>query len=84
MLVIRRRPGESLMLGDDVEIEILEISGAHVKVGIHAPQSVRVMRKEILTVRQQNQASAVPISADQVDRLLEKFKNPPPSPISAV
>jgi carbon storage regulator len=84
MLVIRRRTGESLMLGDDVEVEILEISGTQVKVGIRAPLSVRVARKEIHIVGRQNQASAVPLSGGQMDQLLKKLKIPPPSPISAL
>ena len=84
MLVIRRRPGESLMLGDDVEIEILEVSGIQVKLGIRAPRSVAVARKEIHMVKRQNQVAAVPISTPDLDRLLKQFKNPPSSPISAV
>ena len=70
------------MLGDDVEIEILEISGAQVKLGIRAPQSVRVLRKEILTVSRQNQASATPIPGRDVEGLLAKFKKSSLGPIS--
>lgn len=84
MLVIRRKPGESLVLGEDVEIEILEISGAQVKLGIRAPQSVRAMRKEILTVSRQNQASAAPISERHVEGLIAKFKKSSLGPISPV
>ena len=40
MLVIRRRSGESLLVGDNVEIEILEVSGGQVKLGIRAPRDV--------------------------------------------
>ena len=47
MLVIRRRAGESLFLGDDVEVEILEIGASQVKIGIRAPKSVTVLRKEV-------------------------------------
>ena len=47
MLVIRRRPGEALVIGEDVEIEILESSASQVKLGIRAPKSVAVLRKEI-------------------------------------
>ena len=75
MLVIRRRPGESFMLGDDIEVEVLEIAGNQVKLGIRAPQAVRVARKELHTVSRQNLASAASTADDQVDFLLKRFKN---------
>ncbi len=59
MLIITRRPGEKLMLGDDVVIEIMEIVGNQVRVGVQAPQSVRVYREEIwLAVKDENRAAA--------------------------
>ena len=77
MLVLRRRTGESLMLGDDIEVEVLEISGAQVKLGIRAPKSVRLARKEIFVIGRQNLASAVPIPGKTLEHLIEKFKIPP-------
>ena len=47
MLVLRRRAGEALLIGNDVEIEFLELSAQSVKVGIRAPQEVSVLRKEL-------------------------------------
>lgn len=61
MLVLRRRPGESLMIGDDVEIEFLEINSQGVKIGIHAPREVSILRKELLLTQMQNQASALDV-----------------------
>jgi carbon storage regulator len=84
MLVIRRRPGEALMIGDDVEIEILETGGAHVKLGIRAPKSVPVARKEIYVVGRQNQAASRPIPPDAVEDFLGQLKNPSLKPISAL
>jgi carbon storage regulator len=81
MLVIRRRPGETLVIADDIEIEILEASASYVKLGIRAPKSVSVLRKEIHVTRQQNLASAREISADAVERLAQSLKNPHPGPI---
>ena len=81
MLVIRRRPGEALMIGDESEIEILEISGSHVKLGIRAPKSIPVARKEIYVVGRQNQAAATRISNAVLEALLEKLKNPSLEPI---
>jgi carbon storage regulator len=53
MLVIRRRAGEAVLIGEEIEIEILE-AGPRVKIGIRAPKSVAILRKEILTVKRQN------------------------------
>ena len=59
MLIITRRAGEKLMIGDDVVVEIMEIVGNQVRVGIQAPQSVRVYREEIwLAVKDENRAAA--------------------------
>lgn len=58
MLVIRRRPGESFRIGDDVEVEILEMAAGQVKVGIRAPRSIRVLRSEVLRTQEENLAAA--------------------------
>jgi carbon storage regulator len=48
MLVLTRREGEVFLLGDDIEIEILDIKPGVVRVGIRAPKHVRVLRSELL------------------------------------
>jgi carbon storage regulator len=59
MLIITRRPGEKIMLGDDVVIEVIEVSGSSVRIGIDAPRSIRVFREEIWrAVRDENAAAA--------------------------
>jgi len=73
--VIRRRPGESLLVGDNVEIEILDSSPSHVKLGIRAPKSVVVMRKEIQITREQNLEAAHSSSGlSAVQQLLDSLK----------
>jgi carbon storage regulator len=47
MLILTRRIGEKLRIGDDVEITILGLTGAQVRVGICAPRSVPVHREEV-------------------------------------
>lgn len=47
MLALSRKQGESIIVGNDIEITILEIKGDQVKVGIDAPKSVPVYRKEL-------------------------------------
>ncbi len=58
MLIVRRRRGEVIVIGDGVEIEILDISPTQVKVGIRAPKDVPVFRKEIRLARDANVAAA--------------------------
>ena len=59
MLIITRRPGEKVMLGDDVVVEVIEVSGSSVRIGIDAPKSVPVYREEIWrAVRDENAAAA--------------------------
>ena len=59
MLIITRRPGEKIMLGDDIVVHVMEIVGNSVRVGIQAPRSVPVYREEIWNaVREENQAAA--------------------------
>ena len=74
MLVIRRRAGETLMIGDDIEIEILDCSPSQVKLGIRAPKDVMLLRKEIHLTGQQNAAAARHASPAAIDRLLGRLR----------
>lgn len=47
MLVLSRKPGEALRIGDDVEITVVEVKGDMVRIGIDAPRNVQVWRKEL-------------------------------------
>lgn len=47
MLVLSRKRDQSLMIGEDIEIKIVEISGNMVKIGIEAPKDVQIYRKEV-------------------------------------
>lgn len=47
MLILTRKMGESLLVGDDVEITVLSIRGNQVKLGVKAPQDISVHRQEI-------------------------------------
>lgn len=48
MLVLTRREGEKLQIGDEIVVEILDSKGSQVKVGIKAPREVKVMREELV------------------------------------
>jgi carbon storage regulator (csrA) len=47
MLVLTRRTRQSIMIGDEIELSILSVSGEKVRIGIEAPQEVPVFRKEV-------------------------------------
>ncbi len=49
MLALSRKQNEAIIVGNDIEITILEIKGEQVKIGINAPKSVPVYRKELYT-----------------------------------
>ena len=69
MLVLSRRVGESVVIGDDVVISVLEVRGDVVRIGVEAPRHVQVRRQELVVeVEEVNRASASP-SADAVAAL---------------
>jgi carbon storage regulator len=56
MLVLSRKIGESIHIGDDIVIVISQVSGGHVRLGIEAPRSVNVCREEIWRGKRHDQA----------------------------
>ena len=74
MLVVRRRAGEVLLIGPDIQIELLEIGGTQVKLGITAPKEVVILRKEVHITRRQNEAATREISSLELARLAEHFR----------
>ncbi|MDP9377751.1 MAG: carbon storage regulator CsrA [Actinomycetota bacterium] len=65
MLIITRKAGEKIMFGDDVVVEIMEVVGNQVRVGIQAPRSVRVYREELWeAVKRENLAAVGAAPAD--------------------
>ena len=73
MLILSRKVGQSLMLGDGVEITITEVSGDRVKIGISAPADIKVYRKEIYSTIQENQSPAAPAPYGSLRDLLRQF-----------
>ncbi len=59
MLRVTRRAGERVIVGGEVIIEVLEVRGATVRLGIEAPRSVSIYREELwLEIKQENEAAA--------------------------
>jgi carbon storage regulator len=59
MLILKRKPGEGIDVGDNVRIVLKEISGGHVKIGIEAPTDIRVKRSETaISITEENLMAA--------------------------
>ncbi|MBU1003264.1 MAG: carbon storage regulator CsrA [Proteobacteria bacterium] len=55
MLILTRRPGESIYLGDDIKLTVLSVQGKQIKVGLEVPDDMPVYREEVyLRVQEQN------------------------------
>jgi carbon storage regulator len=58
MLVLTRKASQSIMIGDEIEISVLAIMGEKIRIGIEAPRSVPVFRKEVYLEIQEDQNGA--------------------------
>ena len=74
MLVLTRKSNQSIMVGDDIEISVLAIMGEKVRIGIEAPRSVPVFRKEVYVEIQQGRDPAE--DRKQVDEALGQLSSP--------
>ncbi|KGE20412.1 carbon storage regulator CsrA [Paenibacillus wynnii] len=75
MLVLSRKKGESIVIGDQIEVVVLSVEGDTIKLGISAPKHVDIFRKEVyLSIQETNRESAAPLQVDLhmlIDRLRE-------------
>ena len=74
MLVMSRRQGETILIGDDIEILIAHIGRSRVKVGIRAPRQTPVVAREMKLVREENLAAAAGSSAPALSGLIARLK----------
>jgi carbon storage regulator len=59
MLVLTRKPNQSIMIGDDIEVSVLSVVGEKVRIGIHAPHDIPVFRTEIYVEIQRDKSEHV-------------------------
>jgi len=65
MLILARKPGEAIAIGDGIKIRVLEIKGGQVKIGVEAPTEIMVHREEIyLRIVEENIRAAAEAPAD--------------------
>ena len=72
MLALSRKANESIMIGNDIEITILEVKGEQVKIGINAPKSVPVYREEVYEqIRESNKKAASEVVQENLKNLFK-------------
>jgi carbon storage regulator len=79
MLMMSRRQGETILIGDDVEIVIAHIGRTRVKVGIRAPRETPVLAREVKLVRDENVVAAALAPEETAPHLLKFLRNGPKS-----
>ena len=75
MLMMSRRAGEAILIGDDIEIVIAHIGRTRVKVGIRAPRDMPVTAREVKLVGDENRAAAAAVAAPSWPHLLARLKS---------
>jgi carbon storage regulator len=77
MLVLSRRVGESVTIGNDIVIKIVSVSGSQIRLGITAPREVRVLREEIfIAMQEENRAAAnAPDSRKKLGDALKQLRS---------
>jgi carbon storage regulator len=67
MLILTRRVGETVMIGDDITVTVLGVKGNQVRIGVNAPRNVAVHREEIFERIKREQAGEEPATDDRDD-----------------
>jgi carbon storage regulator len=75
MLILARRTNESIVIGDDIEVSIVDIKGDQVKLGIKAPRQVKVYRREVFEAIQEENRQAAESATPELPSLDEYLKD---------
>lgn len=73
MLILARKLNEKILIGDSIEISVVEIKGEHVKLGIDAPTNVKVYRQEVYDAIQRENRAAAGADPSRMDGLGDFF-----------
>jgi carbon storage regulator len=74
MLVLRRRAGECVLIGDEIEIELLAVTPQGAKIGIRAPKETIVLRKELKITQEQNAQAALGPAVKDLEQAIKKLR----------
>ena len=73
MLALARKVNESIMIGNDIEITVLEIKGDQIKLGVKAPKSVPIYRKELyVQILEENKQAGSAVDVEALKGLFQK------------
>ena len=73
MLALARKVNESIMIGNDIEITVLEIKGDQIKLGVKAPKSVPIYRKELyVQIQEENKQTGSAVDVEALRGLFQK------------
>ncbi|KEI16205.1 carbon storage regulator CsrA [Clostridium haemolyticum] len=72
MLVVKRKKGESILIGDDIEINIVSIDNGAVKIAIDAPKNITILRKELYTEVEEENKKATEVDISILKNLKKK------------
>ena len=73
MLALARKANQSIVIGNDIEVTILEIKGDQIKIGISAPKNVPIYRKEIYAqIQEENKSAVQEVDMAKIRDLFEK------------
>ena len=73
MLALARKVNESIMIGNDIEITVLEIKGDQIKLGVKAPKSVPIYRKELyVQIQEENKQAGSAVDVEVLKGLFQK------------
>ena len=74
MLVLTRKPNQSIMIGDEIEISVLAIMGEKVRIGIEAPRAIPVFRKEVYLDIKRGEDGRGEVDGKAVTEALDRLK----------
>ncbi len=75
MLVLSRKINQSIIIGDDIEIMLVDIRGDQIKLGINAPKNVKIFRKEVYEDIENQNLEASKYTSKEIDVLASFIKN---------
>lgn len=78
MLVLTRKPGESVTIGDDIKITVIDVKGRQVRIGIEAPREMTIHREEIYAKIHEENLKAAFAKAVNMEKLATIFPAKPP------